>query len=82
MGLANSASTSSIDVLIIGAGPVGLFLANECARRSLRWRIIEQRPRRSLSGARIRARGARTPGLSARRDDGRPVPTARALNGR
>src|SRR6516164_3123057 len=30
------------DVLIVGAGPVGLFLANECARRSLRWRIVEQ----------------------------------------
>ncbi len=24
------------DVLIVGAGPVGLFLANECARRGLR----------------------------------------------
>jgi len=47
MGLANSASTSSIHVLIIGAGPVGLFLANECERRSLRWRLIEQRPRQS-----------------------------------
>jgi 2-polyprenyl-6-methoxyphenol hydroxylase-like FAD-dependent oxidoreductase len=30
-----------IDVLIVGAGPVGLFLANECARRGLRWRIVE-----------------------------------------
>jgi 2-polyprenyl-6-methoxyphenol hydroxylase-like FAD-dependent oxidoreductase len=30
------------DVLIVGAGPVGLFLANECARRGLRWRIIEE----------------------------------------
>ena len=29
------------DVLIVGAGPVGLFLANECARRGLRWRIFE-----------------------------------------
>jgi 2-polyprenyl-6-methoxyphenol hydroxylase-like FAD-dependent oxidoreductase len=29
------------DVLIVGAGPVGLFLANECARRGLTWRIIE-----------------------------------------
>lgn len=27
------------DVLIVGAGP--LFLANECARRSLRWRLVE-----------------------------------------
>jgi 2-polyprenyl-6-methoxyphenol hydroxylase-like FAD-dependent oxidoreductase len=31
------------DVLIVGAGPVGLFLANECARHNLRWRIIEAR---------------------------------------
>jgi 2-polyprenyl-6-methoxyphenol hydroxylase-like FAD-dependent oxidoreductase len=29
------------DILIVGAGPVGLFLANECARRGLRFRIIE-----------------------------------------
>src|SRR5262245_32482992 len=29
------------DVLIVGAGPVGLFLANECARRGVRFRIIE-----------------------------------------
>src|ERR1051326_3893559 len=29
------------DVLIVGAGPVGLFLADECARRGLRWRIVE-----------------------------------------
>ena len=31
------------DVLIVGAGPVGLFLAIECARRGLRWRLIETR---------------------------------------
>ena len=31
----------------MGAGPVGLFLANECARRGLRWRIIEARPSQS-----------------------------------
>lgn len=37
-----------IDVLIIGAGPVGLFLANECARRGLRWRIVEARPALSV----------------------------------
>jgi len=36
------------DVLIVGAGPVGLFLANECARRGLRWRIVEARPTQSL----------------------------------
>ena len=29
------------DVLIVGAGPVGFFLANECARRGLRWRLVE-----------------------------------------
>jgi 2-polyprenyl-6-methoxyphenol hydroxylase-like FAD-dependent oxidoreductase len=36
-----------LDVLIVGAGPVGLFLANECARRGLRWRIIEARSSQS-----------------------------------
>ncbi len=30
-----------LDVLIAGAGPVGLFLANECARRSLTYRVVE-----------------------------------------
>jgi len=35
------------DVLIVGAGPVGLFLANECARRDLRWRLIEARSAQS-----------------------------------
>ncbi len=32
-----------VDVLIVGAGPVGLFLANDCARRGLRSRIVEAR---------------------------------------
>lgn len=35
-------AATDIDVLIVGAGPVGLFLANECARRGLRYRIVEQ----------------------------------------
>ena len=35
------------EVLIVGAGPVGLFLANECSRRGLRFRIIEEHPSQS-----------------------------------
>jgi 2-polyprenyl-6-methoxyphenol hydroxylase-like FAD-dependent oxidoreductase len=35
------------DVLIVGAGPVGLFLANECARLRLRWRLVETRSSQS-----------------------------------
>jgi 2-polyprenyl-6-methoxyphenol hydroxylase-like FAD-dependent oxidoreductase len=35
------------DVLIVGAGPVGLFLANECARHGLRWRLVETRSAQS-----------------------------------
>jgi 2-polyprenyl-6-methoxyphenol hydroxylase-like FAD-dependent oxidoreductase len=36
------------DILIVGAGPVGLFLANECARRGLRWRVVEARATQSI----------------------------------
>lgn len=36
-------SPSAVDILVVGAGPVGLFLANECSRRNLRFRIIESR---------------------------------------
>jgi 2-polyprenyl-6-methoxyphenol hydroxylase-like FAD-dependent oxidoreductase len=39
--------TIDTDVLIVGAGPVGLFLANECARRGLRWRLVETRSTQS-----------------------------------
>jgi 3-(3-hydroxy-phenyl)propionate hydroxylase len=39
--------TMDTDVLIIGAGPTGLFLANECARRGLRYRIVEKRATQS-----------------------------------
>jgi 2-polyprenyl-6-methoxyphenol hydroxylase-like FAD-dependent oxidoreductase len=34
---------TDVHVLVVGAGPVGLFLANECARRGLRFRIVETR---------------------------------------
>jgi len=37
-----------VDLLIVGAGPVGLFLANECARRGLRWRLVEARGSQSV----------------------------------
>ena len=36
-----ASAADNTDILIVGAGPVGLFLANECARRDLRWRIVE-----------------------------------------
>ena len=39
---------NAVDVLIVGAGPVGLFLANECARRGLRWRLVEARSSQSV----------------------------------
>ncbi|MGA9884715.1 MAG: FAD-dependent monooxygenase [Candidatus Acidiferrales bacterium] len=41
------AITANTDVLIVGAGPIGLFLANECARRNLRYRIVETRSSQS-----------------------------------
>ena len=42
-----SNTAADTDVLIVGGGPVGLFLANECARRSLRWRLIETHSKQS-----------------------------------
>ena len=36
-----TAAFPDTDILIVGAGPVGLFLANECARRGLRWKLVE-----------------------------------------
>ena len=46
--MAPGAAAVDTDVLIVGAGPVGLFLANECARRRLRWRLVEARSSQSL----------------------------------
>ena len=43
-----SSGAIDTDVLIVGAGPVGLFLANECARRGLRWRLVETRSSQSV----------------------------------
>ena len=40
-------TNTDTDILIVGAGPVGLFLANECARRGLRWKLIEARSSQS-----------------------------------
>ncbi|NID04511.1 FAD-binding monooxygenase [Luteibacter jiangsuensis] len=40
-------SRERVDVLIVGAGPVGLLMANECARRGLDFRIVEKRSRQS-----------------------------------
>ena len=39
---------SHVDILIVGAGPVGLFLANECTRRGLRWRLVEAHASQSM----------------------------------
>ena len=41
-------AAADTDVLIVGAGPVGLFLANECARRGLRHRIVETQASQSI----------------------------------
>ncbi len=42
-----SNTATDTDILIVGAGPVGLFLANECVRRDLRWRLVETHPTQS-----------------------------------
>ena len=40
-------TATDTDLLIVGAGPVGLFLANECARRKIRYRVVECRAAQS-----------------------------------
>jgi 2-polyprenyl-6-methoxyphenol hydroxylase-like FAD-dependent oxidoreductase len=42
-------NATDTDVLIVGAGPVGLFLANECARHGLRWRLVEANASQSVN---------------------------------
>jgi 2-polyprenyl-6-methoxyphenol hydroxylase-like FAD-dependent oxidoreductase len=42
-----NAADRDTDILIVGAGPVGLFLANECARRGIRCRLLETRSAQS-----------------------------------
>ncbi len=37
----NQQESSVVDVVIAGAGPVGLFLANECGRLGMSYRIVE-----------------------------------------
>ncbi len=39
--------SSEVDVFIAGAGPVGLFLANECARLGVTYRIVEAKATQS-----------------------------------
>jgi 2-polyprenyl-6-methoxyphenol hydroxylase-like FAD-dependent oxidoreductase len=39
--------SATVEVSIAGAGPVGLLLANECARRGLVWRLVEARASQS-----------------------------------
>src|ERR1044072_7179547 len=43
----NMTNKLDTDVLVVGAGPVGLFPANECARRNLRSLIVEARASQS-----------------------------------
>ena len=40
--------STDTDILIVGAGPIGLFLATECARRGLRYRLVEARATQSV----------------------------------
>jgi 2-polyprenyl-6-methoxyphenol hydroxylase-like FAD-dependent oxidoreductase len=40
-------NTSSLDVLVVGAGPTGLALASQLARWGVRFRIIDKRPDRA-----------------------------------
>lgn len=44
----NNGGDARLNVLIVGAGPVGLLLANECARRGLKYRIVERRTELSV----------------------------------
>jgi alkyl hydroperoxide reductase subunit AhpF len=41
---------SRVDVLIIGAGPAGLFCANGLARNGVRVRIVDKKPTKVMVG--------------------------------
>jgi len=44
----NTNQLTATQVLIVGAGPTGLTLACELARRNIRFRIIDAAPRRPI----------------------------------
>lgn len=51
---------NSVDVLVVGSGPVGLLLTCELARRGITLRIIDKKPAGAPAGARGRALSARS----------------------
>ena len=41
---------SSVDVLVIGAGPAGLMASNALARAGINVRVIDKRPKKVAAG--------------------------------
>ncbi|QMU71913.1 FAD-dependent monooxygenase [Streptacidiphilus sp. P02-A3a] len=82
-----SADRSSTGVLIVGAGPAGLVLAVELARRSVRYRLVEL-DERPFAGSRGKGLQPRTQELFEQlgvldrvRKHGGPYPAIRAYQG-
>jgi phenol 2-monooxygenase (NADPH) len=50
LGTPNDASVDEVDVLIIGAGPAGLMMANWLSRLSIRTRIVDKRGTKIFNG--------------------------------